>query len=944
MLGVIRDLRARWHQDDALQAGLGSAFDRVGFTADYVSRCTQAMRGGFASRKRKYIKDNVWGMITADPSDVRLLDAPILQRLRAIKQLGLSYLTYPSAEHSRFIHSLGMSWVVTEFLRSIDRRIADRSEAASLGRWAGSADLDAVSRDDIVHAALLHDVGHMPFSHASEGALHAWEDLFWCGNQRVGDMLYDVNGRLNTKLGLSEVLSLLVVLSDRFSAFYDEYVRESRDDDAILRIACLIAGRPPAPRLSGIAEIISSSAIDADKIDYVRRDAKACGIPVGIDIARIFLRSAFVELTRDDLIKAQLKDDPAPLEVLFVVNASGVDTLDEITQSRASLYQRVYLHPVTRTAEALLGRGLQENAMLSEEEADPDMRDAIRLWSLNDSELLRRLAESKSSRVQRLGLALRGRFLPKKACVFSASIANMHMPLKTMFRSLDPSRADDLRKLIVNTKLEELTSDELRGQKGRQLEEEIRAESERLAQLLRDSSAPAELVPTTPLQDLAVVGTSYMDRARKDCVVLQNGELLRTSKFTNVRQTQDAFDIVKAVGFVMADVQWAPIVLLASRVVLGRPVGPPKPADFPSVAGKALAPPTIHVMERMILDLKGVLRRAGVPREKLDATREAATNACYFDRFPVLARTEDAGSVAIKAVADKLASFDGEGTWRVRPESVAAFLDQFPPRLREPMLETLDGLVFFDAETVAEAVASCLQRVPKPRDIVPLSPSSGVGVVTAIQRRFHDSSDVRINFEVGMALRDGRDGPIVFVDDNCSSGTQARAQFLQWMGVARDQWPPECRSEDHLWENPLTAAELENLKRRTSYVAVCAGNLRGGDLLKATLEGHGMTNFQGLVYAHSIGDAPAWPADLREFLTEVGRSILRWANRDKGDTSDAFVEANAFGYGNVGALISTATNVPTSTVTALWCPGIHNNSPWLPLVIRQRKLRHLILA
>lgn len=161
----------------------------------------------------------------------------------------------------------------------------------------------------------------------------------------------------------------------------------------MLRIACLIAGVPPEPRLTGVTELISSAAVDADKIDYVNRDARACGIPVGVDVSRVFLRSGFVLATRDQLKQADLKDDPASEEVLFVINASGMDTVDEITQARAALYQRVYLHAVTRGAEALLGRVLSANIESSSK--DPKLTDALALWSVSDEVLLSKLIRSE---------------------------------------------------------------------------------------------------------------------------------------------------------------------------------------------------------------------------------------------------------------------------------------------------------------------------------------------------------------------------------------------------------------------------------------------------------------------------------------------------------------------------------------------------------------------
>ena len=185
---------------------------------------------------------------------------------------------------------------------------------------------------------------------------------------------------------------------------------------------------PPSPNLTGVTEIISSAAIDADKIDYVNRDAQACGSPVGVDVSRIFLRSAFISISREKLLETKLKDNPASEEILFVVNASGVDTIDEITLARTALYQRVYLHPVTRTAEMILARTLKTNA--ESKARDNLLCDAIGLWSSSDDALLFALTKSEDKKVKQLALSLFNRKLPKKAFSFSSSLASMHMPIQ----------------------------------------------------------------------------------------------------------------------------------------------------------------------------------------------------------------------------------------------------------------------------------------------------------------------------------------------------------------------------------------------------------------------------------------------------------------------------------------------------------------------------------
>ena len=222
----VRDLAREWFpvEGSSLQSALDDAFDKIGFTggSGYVGAAVKAGQSSRASRKEKVVKDNVWGMVEVDWQSIRLLDSPVVQRLRGIKQLGFSYLTYPSAEHSRFTHSLGMYCVVSRFLDAIDRRARqyrDRphtDDAAVYEVWGPDKQLIS----DLLHAAILHDVGHMPFSHASENVFEAHQSDMTCGPKSVDDFRFDIEEALATTLSFSECLALAVVLSPRFKQFY----------------------------------------------------------------------------------------------------------------------------------------------------------------------------------------------------------------------------------------------------------------------------------------------------------------------------------------------------------------------------------------------------------------------------------------------------------------------------------------------------------------------------------------------------------------------------------------------------------------------------------------------------------------------------------------------------------------------------------------------------
>src|SRR5215210_3146960 len=107
------------------------------------------------------IRDPLWNNVRVDPLALQLIDTPVFQRLRYVRQLGLAYLVYPGASHSRFEHALGAYHLARRALALFDERELTRE----IGR-----ETCVVVRC----AALLHDIGHYPFSHALEeiGAMH----------------------------------------------------------------------------------------------------------------------------------------------------------------------------------------------------------------------------------------------------------------------------------------------------------------------------------------------------------------------------------------------------------------------------------------------------------------------------------------------------------------------------------------------------------------------------------------------------------------------------------------------------------------------------------------------------------------------------------------------------------------------------------------------------
>jgi HD superfamily phosphohydrolase len=184
------------------------------------------------------IRDPLWNNIRIDAAALRLVDSAPFQRLRYVRQLGLAHLVYPGATHTRFEHALG-----THHLARITLQM--------LGERGALDGIDPAECALVRAAALLHDIGHYPFSHALEeiGAPH---------HEEVARPLV-TGGELG------------------------ELLRRSLGEAAPERIMELIRGKSESP-LQGLI----SGSIDLDKIDYLKRDAFMCGVPYGeIDVDRL---------------------------------------------------------------------------------------------------------------------------------------------------------------------------------------------------------------------------------------------------------------------------------------------------------------------------------------------------------------------------------------------------------------------------------------------------------------------------------------------------------------------------------------------------------------------------------------------------------------------------------------------------------------------------------
>ena len=313
----------------------------------------------------KIIHDAIHGSIKFEGVTLKILDAPEMQRLNGIKQLGLGYLVFPGANHTRLEHSLGVGHIA--------------------GRMGTSLNLPKDEVETLKVAGMLHDLGHSPYSHTLEYLLYE--------KMKLDHM------EITTKIIKGEIDILEgTEIEDR------ERIHEILDDYSIdSNMVCSMILGKTNPRVDILSvdkkqgyfgdgknymiNIINGN-LDADQIDYLLRDAHYTGVAHGtIDVERIM-----------NTIKIKNGE--------LMVDKKGIPALEGMLVARALMYSSVYFHKTNRIGELMLSRAVEEI----------NMDNWIDIYRMNDSELISLLMDSGKF-PREIALRIKYRKLFKKAIV-----------------------------------------------------------------------------------------------------------------------------------------------------------------------------------------------------------------------------------------------------------------------------------------------------------------------------------------------------------------------------------------------------------------------------------------------------------------------------------------------------------------------------------------------
>lgn len=875
---------------------------------------------------RKEVNDALWGTVGLTGPEVALLDSPLLQRLRYIRQLGVIHWVYPGAVHTRFEHTLGVLHQVQHLVTALN----------AIGVQNGGGQLISANQLQLLRmAAIMHDIGHAAFSHVSELAIKSLPDLtLLCSEFSNARGLEDKQ--------LSEIFAYYVVRSPAVKVFFEVVIARcgafiSLEDDSARNIAAIvekvsnaIIGQRIDDKIPQLHEIISGP-FDADKLDYFVRDAQLAGTPTVIDISRLVqkltVRALDMHELPEEVAKTVRQIDSK--YYLFGVKWSGVAVLDELHLARVLLFAKIYRHPKVIAIEQMLRAVFRTLAPLVSVDT------LLHFLYQNTDDTL--LGMDKGHLALSLGLDLLDAEIESQLN-YVAELLSAIRYRRLWVRAYQVQRRYPVDPLERDT-----------------------AQREGLIEFLEQLEH---------IQNREKFVTVLLDDVHRVLTMLGN------RKYS--RRQLDSLVMVHTLGPTPGGTQIARAYLISST---GRPlpfreytVNRTAWADgYLSDQPKGYFYCPAEIADAVFISIEKLIRtlhNVRLPPSAMEASkRDEGRVRQLKKRLSELQYYRDA-PFDIRPASERLQMADVPGKVDAFETILAAYQEPVTEpkkgNVQSPANRTMLWLRQFDDDKHVDCALKLLQNfrmigrketVNALRTFIDANPAfKGCWVVPLGSLK--DSGSVQTYYAVDLpsdyvakcgtldeVATAAAGAPVVFVDDFVATGSQAEDILASGFGQINLKKPlGEERSmfsnatQDYLKSNKvafvLTAAWDEGIH---AIVQMCKKMELDASVFRLLDE----THIPFIETCLAGTDA----AVLDSFMTrcrEIGVELLQ--STESGVTGrgtdleqTAKREGRALGYGNRGMLLATSINVPAQTLTAIWSTGKVSNVEWYPLMLRRKK-------
>ena len=878
----------------------------------------------------KDIFDSVWGTVECSKTEMCVLDSPLLQRLRHIKQLGFANTVYCDAVSTRFSHTIG----VLELAGRISKVVSSKLENNLQRNFPDYCDYDA---EEIVRlAAIFHDTGHMFYSHVSE-MYFAYDRSFPRYKEITKARAYFAKCS-SSEISLHELLSVMIVNSeDVFNLFkiMAPHMKKSRiNDDYKIRqfiefISCLIIGRPTNKFILPFSMIINS-ALDANKFDYLMRDSQSTKVPIAVDIPRVIRKLDVVSTSQIERteIWEDMSNATIPFKVMAISN-SAKNAFFQLANARSNMYESVYYHHKILTAETMFRDVLRKVFSVKSAE-NISFTDILELtddafdsyWKcaiFSSSELEDLLKEDASSEIANKLVdisnslnMIRYRQLYKRVAAFSVNL----------IIGESAPREDFLNHVIQDPFSKEFVFFN--------------------EQMTKEYGIVCKILGLTPCEkpEFTFIYSQYSSIPSAP-VERGDGYCIWSEEYTK----QDIIDAGKKSKqeqyFLVTNCSNRIPVYLALEKVL---------TQFGIV----------RLKEEASLCLKTSLQKLNQDRLRL------LENNYYKDILYILSDDFLINKVysldLINKVEEKYRSFQGVNNCKITKESILLYLRQF---LRysidyNDMVNLFGGILkilmcanYLDRETFVIETKKLLQKILSS----PEYPKTNIIFLGGLfdsgnhwMYYFNDldnKSEYSVSSNLKSVLDSSRpDELICFFDDGAYSGKQVVSIFQEFMGI-----PLEERTTNEHHVDELSDDQKKLLINRKIILGYLCFNSGSEEYIQSELRKIGLNNVT-IMYnndlSHKIFDddteilSQEQKDIVKKYLGETGRLVLE-STKKISDTEykdrwdEVRVNNSSLGYNNAQQATIFYSNIPTYTLTAFWANGQVLDKPWKGLFQRTNK-------
>ena len=872
----------------------------------------------------KIIADPLIGYIHLNSMEVAIIDTPLFQRLRNISQLGLAYMVYPSLNYSRFEHSLGVLGHLNKIIIQIIDNYNKKNDDNHL------ENIVKKNEHSLRLAALLHDIGHCLFSHCSERVMSNLLGVKITSSisyPSADSIITIFRNHFNKEIPLAEILTISIIGTKEFADFIIKLdILKNKETYEVLENCCrFILGLPAKgkPDTLFLAQLISSG-FDVDKVDYMLREQHYTGIKLEIDLDRIMGKLNVFDLQSHELPEQlQYLKKEFDVKALFKTlgfSKGGQFVFEEFCIARLALNVKIYLHQKIRTAEGQLSKILKDLSEIEMNDSQKELQ-KVHNWLKLPEAILQypKMLNSLSNNYNNNSLFSQYSFINEEQIKTLKNIKDRKLYCRAFAFGLINSNSEAANNGYINN------------------------EDDDFFLAYEENKIRAEIIKS--IKDIIPLSEGEFDENELDNFIVDNPRL----RFKNIQQGHETLFFERPR---LTPLKWTiPLDKIGIYFEESRAFGY-------VFAEEKIAPYFTLATEKVMFELnKKVFAQEGnisiTTYNKMKEIKKQLDNRGYYDKIPELQelsdylKTADA-SEKINTILNNLSLFSSMKTReRITINKITTFINQFPDDLHEACLAFLQQLKIYDGKLLENEIAKLLSKFDKKNQI-------GIACLGKA-----DDSSTHLSYYIRDLLDQYQLEPrklddelisscdqIILFDDNINSGLQVLNIMAELLGELKNI-PPE----KNLHENHTSILKIEDSKRKLKsmqlHFCFIVGFEDSENNIKELLSQYlGFIRNNIFVHINNIikksekifnGEDSKFnhanKSEFKEFIINIGKQLMK--NEGK---SPEKIESCKLGYANAEAMVIFPYNVPTMTITALWCRGkLDDDIPWIPLVERRRR-------